>query len=287
MSWLLLSLVCAFSLATADAFTKRYLAGYRPLEAVMVRFGFTGIIMLPVAVANPLPPVTAEFWLWLALLVPLELLAMWLYVKAIQASPLALTVPYLAFTPVLVSVTGFVVLGETVSAAGLAGIVLVVAGAWLLNVERLHEGWLAPFRAIGSEPGARIMLATAAIYSVTAVVGKRAMGHATPESFGPFYFTVIGFATLLLFGVLGRVPLAALWRRPAASAAVGLAMGVMAVTHFMAISLVEAAYMIAVKRTSLLFGILYGALWLREERVGQHLTAGAVMLAGVVLLALW
>ena len=286
MDWLALALLCAFSLATADALTKRYLAGYTPLEGVMVRFGWTGLLMLPLALIHPLPPVPPAFWGWIALLVPLELLAMWLYVKAIQTSPLALTVPYLAFTPVLVTVTGYVVLGETVSPAGLAGVLLVVAGAWLLNVERLHEGWLEPFRAITREPGALLMLATAAIYSVTSVLGKAAMAYATPTSFGPFYFTVIGLATLALFGGSGRAPVAALWRRPWAGLAVGTAMGVMAVTHFLALNLVEAAYMIAVKRTSLLFGILYGALWLHEERLGQHLAAGGVMVVGVALLVL-
>lgn len=286
MSWLVLSLVCAFALATADALTKRYLAGYSPPEAVLVRFGYAGMVMAPLVLANPLPPVPLEFWGLLAVLVPLELLAMGLYVKAIQTSPLALTLPYLAFTPVLVTVTGRVVLGETVSLPGLGGVFLVVTGAWLLNVERLHEGVLAPFVAITRESGARLMLGTAVLYSLTAVLGKAAMAHATPASFGPFYFALLGIATLALFGSRRRAGLAVLWRRPWASGAVGLAMGVMAITHFLALDLVEAAYMIAVKRTSLLFGMLYGALWFQEERLGQHLGAGGVMLAGVVLLSI-
>jgi len=66
---------------------------------------------------------------------------------------------------------------------------------------------------------------------------------------------------------------------------VGVLMAVMVVTHFMAISKVEAAYMIAVKRTSLLFGILYGALLFREAHLGRNLVAGALMIAGVGLIA--
>jgi drug/metabolite transporter (DMT)-like permease len=63
-------------------------------------------------------------------------------------------------------------------------------------------------------------------------------------------------------------------------------MAVMVLTHFLAIERVEAAYMIAVKRTSLLFGILYGALLFRERRLGRNLLAGSLMLAGVALIAL-
>jgi hypothetical protein len=39
-----------------------------------------------------------------------------------------------------------------------------------------------------------------------------------------------------------------------------------------------------VKRTSLLFGILYGAFVFRESGLAARLPAGALMLAGVVLI---
>jgi uncharacterized membrane protein len=57
---------------------------------------------------------------------------------------------------------------------------------------------------------------------------------------------------------------------------------VMVYTHFLALQQVEVAYMIAVKRTSLLFGILYGALLFHETGLRTRLPAGALMLAGVV-----
>jgi uncharacterized membrane protein len=60
----------------------------------------------------------------------------------------------------------------------------------------------------------------------------------------------------------------------------------MVFTHFLAIQKVEVAYMIAVKRTSLLFGILYGALVFREPGIAARLPAGALMLGGVVVLVI-
>jgi uncharacterized membrane protein len=58
----------------------------------------------------------------------------------------------------------------------------------------------------------------------------------------------------------------------------------MVYTHFLAIQQVEVAYMIAVKRTSLLFGILYGVLVFRESGLAARLPAGVLMLAGVMLI---
>ena len=50
--------------------------------------------------------------------------------------------------------------------------------------------------------------------------------------------------------------------------------------------LVEVAYMIAVKRTSLLFGIVYGALLFHETHATRHFIAGVLMVMGVLLIAL-
>ena len=62
-------------------------------------------------------------------------------------------------------------------------------------------------------------------------------------------------------------------------------MGAMVVAHFHAIAHVEVAYMIAVKRTSLLFGMLYGAWLFGETGLKRNLAAGVLMIAGVALIA--
>ena len=46
----------------------------------------------------------------------------------------------------------------------------------------------------------------------------------------------------------------------------------MVITHFLALARVEVAYMIAVKRTSLVFGVLYGALLFGERRLAKSLS---------------
>jgi drug/metabolite transporter (DMT)-like permease len=290
MDWVPLTLICAFSLASADALTKRYLTGYTAGEILLVRFGLSGLLLAPGLWLVPLPAVPIEFWAWIAVLIPLEILGMLLYVVAIRDSPLSHTLPYLAFTPVFTTVTGWVVLGETISPRGFAGVALVVVGAWILNAEALDtrtaNGWIAPFRAIAAERGARLMLTTAALYSLTAVMSKAALGYATPASFGPFYFVVIGAATLLLFGPREPRRLQALIRRPIANLAVALLFAVMVVTHFLALAMVETAYMIAVKRLSLVFGVLYGALLFGERHLRRSLLAASMMVSGVALIIL-
>jgi drug/metabolite transporter (DMT)-like permease len=237
MDWAGLSLLCAFSLASTDAATKAWLQGYSVRELVVVRFGVVGLLMTPLLVGMPsvldLPTV---FWAWRAVLIPLEIAAMLLYMAAIRDHPLSLTLPYLAFTPVFVIAVAWVLLGEEVSPLGAAGVGLVVAGAWMINSRHAERGdwrsWTRPFAAIVEEPGSRMMPAVAAIYAVTATLGKGAMRHMDPKFFGAFYFALPGAAVSLLFVLPRPRLLLKLARRPGPVLVVGVLMGLMVYTHF-------------------------------------------------------
>ena len=286
MDWHTISFVCALSLATADAFTKKFFRTYSGWELLIIRVVIPAVLLAPLMVYYPLPSVPTAFWSWMAVLVPAEILAMLLYLLAIRDSPLHLTLPYLAFTPVFNVATGHLVLGESVSLQGLAGILLVVFGAYLLNIRQLKstKNLLAPLIAIGKERGSRLMLIVAAIYSLTSVVGKSTMQLATAQSFGIFYFIPIAITLVTVTLFFQPTALRVLYRQPAKSLFVGALMAIMIITHFLALSMVEVAYMIAVKRTSLLFGILWGAVLFKEHHLSQHLIAGALMVIGVALI---
>ena len=290
MHWISLTLLSAFFLATADTLSKHYLSHYRPGELVLVRFGVAGMLLLPLLLWEPWPSLPPVFWGWIAVAMPLELLAMWLYMQAIRSSPLSLTLPYLAFTPAFNTLTAYLVLGETVTVSGFSGILLIVFGAWLLNLQATQDAdglnILAPFHAITRERGSRLMLMVAALYSLTSVTGKGALLHATPAFFGPFYFVALGAASLLLFASRDVSTWRALGRHPWAHLAIGACMGAMVVTHFYAIEHIEVAYMIAVKRISLLFGLLYGAWLFKETGLLKNLVAGMLMVLGVFLIVM-
>jgi len=66
---------------------------------------------------------------------------------------------------------------------------------------------------------------------------------------------------------------------------IGVFMGVMVLTHFYAIAHVEVAYMVAVKRSSLLFGIVYSVLLFHERARPEYFLAGSLMVGGVYLIA--
>jgi drug/metabolite transporter (DMT)-like permease len=285
MEWFYLALISAISLALADAFSKKYFQAYSGWELLLIRFSIPGLLLMPVTLLGSYPSFDSEFWLWIAGLVPLELFAMLLYSLAIRDSALHLTLPYLAFTPVFNVITGNVILGEVVSTEKLLGILLVVFGAYLLNTKKhaiTHpKQLLLPLVSIVAEKGSRLMLIAAIVYSFTSVLGKGAMQFVEPKYFGAFYFSVIGCAGLLVTLLIRPTSISVIFHKPISSMTVGFFMAIMVVSHFMAIALVEVAYMITVKRTSLLFGIILGALMFSEKGLAQHFIAGTLMVLGV------
>jgi len=289
MNWFFLTLISAFSLALADAFSKKYFQQQGVFELLLVRFFLPGFILLPIALQGSYPALDSEFWYWIGALIPLEILAMLLYSLAIRDSPLHLTLPYLAFTPVFNVVTGKIFLGETVSNGKLLGILLVVFGAYLLNFNRQFffklSSLLLPLKAIATEKGSRLMLIVALIYSFSSVMGKVALRYVDPNFFGAFYFVILGSASLVLVAATRPKSMTIFYLKPRQSILVAICMCIMVTSHFTAIAHIEVAYMVSVKRTSLLFGIILGALMFGEKNLLQNTVAGLFMVIGVAVIA--
>jgi drug/metabolite transporter (DMT)-like permease len=287
MAWVGYALLSAFALSTVDALSKKRLGALRePGEFYLVawaRLVWAVPFMLLILWWIPMPPLDATFWWTIAAMVPLELLALVLYVKALQLSPLSLTLPFLSLTPVFLLGTSVVILGETPTWLGGAGIVCIVIGTFLLHARAWREGFWQPFLLIWREPGSRYMIVTALLYSVTSDLSKQAILHSSPMVFGLAYFTVLSvvfFPVVLV--TMGRRGLGAVWRKD--FAAIGLWQALMLITHVLAIVQTNVSYMIAVKRTSLLFGLAYGAWWFGEREMAERFAGALIMLAGVALM---
>jgi len=284
--WFPLTLLCALALATSDALTKKALAGHDEVLILWLRFAVALPFLLSTLLVIPVPTLAPGFWPTVLTALPLEMLAAVLYVRALKVSPLGLTLPFLAFTPVFLLVIPWLLLGERIAPAGVAGILCIAAGSYTLNLKEVRQGFLTPFRAIQREPGSRMMIAVAFIYSFTSTLGKKAIACSSPLFFAALYFSllVLAFAPLALWR--GRRELAAQSRRETLRAAFlpGISYAVSIVCHMLALSLTKVAYMISVKRLSLLFGVLYGHYLFREGGLRERLLGTTLMLTGVMLI---
>ena len=284
MLWILYSLLSAFSDATKDFLSKRVLRG-RSFDAIVPAWAalafaspFFAILML----FSGRTEVGPLFLPAAAVNAGLFVLANVCYMRGIKLSDLSLTLPMIAFTPAFMLITGLLVLGEMPAPLGMAGVLVVALGAYLL---RSGKGLLAPIRSLFADPGAKYLLAVALIYSLTAVSLKLAITASSPM----FAITVIYLLALVLLTAYG------LWTRRfddvrladlPALVPIGLVTVLSEMGLVYAFTLTLAVYAIAVKRLSIIIGSVYGFVFFGERDALRRIAASLIMLVGVVLLAL-
>ncbi|QWV99794.1 EamA family transporter [Geomonas nitrogeniifigens] len=281
--WFPLTLLSAFFLATSDATTKRALTGRNEYLVTWLRIVPTLPLFLIPLLFIPVPKLGDDFYFCIFTGLPLEAVAIILYTKALKLSPLSLTLPLLSLTPLLLLVVPYLLLGERISAMGGAGILLIALGGYLLNTGRGETGILAPLRALAGDKGAMCMLGVAAIYSVTSTLGKRAIASSSPLFFAAVYLPLLVLVLTPVALYKSRGELGPALRNGTVEAALlpAVCYALQALTHVYAVNMTNVAYMIAVKRLSLLFGVLYGH-YLFKEKGG--IVSTLIMLAGVFLI---
>jgi len=285
MLWLILTLISAICWSSADALSKWISEDIGDFTNVWIRFIYSTPFFLLLWVGIDIPPLDAEFWWALAWLVPLEVITWTLYLRAIRLSPLSLTIPFLGLTPVFLLVVPWILIGEQVSLIGGLGVVVIALGIYLLNVTKTEKGLLAPFKAIGSEKGSILMIIVAALFSLSSTFGKIAITHSSPLFFAGIYYPFVGLLLAPYALSKSKVRTEA-FSHPWRSIFIGISFAGMALAHFYAIAIAKVAYMIAVKRTSLVFSSILGFIFFKETDIRERLLGGIIIIVGVFLIAM-
>lgn len=282
--WIIYSLLTAFSLATSDALTKRALSSRDEYFIAWARLLFALPVLVMSLLFVEIPSLDQTFWVAVLCALPLEIAAIILYTKALKVSPISLTMPFLALTPLFLIVMSYIILGEKVSFVGSLGILLVAIGSYTLNIHKIRHTVFEPVKAIFKEKGSVLIIIVAFIFSITSSLGKVAIEHSSPVFFGSFYFILVTilFTPIALQKNRGGISVTKKDIIPLSS--IGITYSMMIIFHMIAMSMANVAYMISIKRTSLLFSILYGHLLFKEEKIAEKAIGGTIMLAGFVLI---
>lgn len=287
MLWLPLSLLTALSESLKDVAGKKALTeGNVYITGLAYRL-FALPIVLPLLFFWPVPEIKPLFYLALLGGGLLNVLVTVLYMKALKASDLSSSVPLLTFTPLFMLLTSPLMLGEYPGIAGGAGIVLIVAGAYMLNYKQASSSFVHPFIAIVQNKGSRYMLIIAFIWSITANFDKMGVVNSSPV------FWVVSISVFLSGGmfvtVLFKVPkqLGQLRNDFSKLIPVGFFGAVGMIAQMFAVQLTLVSYVIAIKRSSALFSVVWGHLFFKERGFGSRVVGTLLMLAGVGLIALW
>jgi len=254
--------------------------------AVTVVFGLALLWQIatgaPVGIHAPL----LTFFAYLVLDVALITIVMWLYFRALQVSPLSMSVPFLAFTPVFLIPSGFVMLGELPPPIKLLGVALIVVGSLAMHRKLFAIGWLAPVKAIVQKKGSRYMLMVSFIFSITNPLDKKlvVMSDVFTEAFAYGLGLCIAF---FVWGKLQHVDFAAAARDNVKWISLaGLSDAVSLLFQLGSYAYIAVVITVSIKRAGIVLSVLAGWLFFHEKEITDKVIAAAVMFCGVLILYL-
>lgn len=287
MLWFILALITAITHAARAAISKKVLQEVDEYIMAWATSFFALPFIFIALLFTEFPKIDNTFWIALAIGVCFSVITTILYFKSIKVSPLSLTVPFLTFTPVFLLITSPIMLGEFPSLWGVVGILLIVFGAYVLNIRTLHKGFLAPFKAIFKEKGSVLMLIVALIFSIAANIDKIAILHSNPVFYIFLFhvFLMIIFSTIIQFKSKDKIK--QIKKNYLGLILIGFLFAVMIISQMIAIKLTLVAYVISIKRMTAIFSVIFGYFFFKEKNFKQSLLGAIIMVIGVVLIALF
>lgn len=286
MLWLLFAALTALFESLKDVFSKKSL---KHIDEYVIAWSlgvFALPFLLPLLFFIGIPAIGDKFWLALVVGGLLNVVAITLYMKAIKSSDLSITVPMVAFTPLFMLLTSPIILGEFPAALGVAGIFLIVIGSYVLNIKKRRDGYLEPFRALLKEKGSRIMLGVAFIWSITSNIDKVGVQNSSPIFWviASIVFVVAAMLPVVIYKSKRNMKLVPLnWKL---LLPIGLFMALTLIFQMTAINMTLAAYVISIKRTSVILCVFFGWRVFREKGIRERLLGAIIMILGVVLITL-
>lgn len=270
--------------------------GLRDMDEYLLAWAF-GFFALPFLIVPfiflKIPSIGNQYWIAFIADGVLNVMATILQMRALKSSDISITVPLLAFTPLFLLITSPLILGQYPTILGIIGVILIVIGSYILNIKRKfltthkrNTDYLAPFKAMVTEHGPKLMLMAAFLLSITSNIDRIGVINSSPLfwALSIHTFTSVTLAPIILHELEGHLKLTRMDIK--ILFAVGLFSALAIVTQFIAITTILVPYVIAIKRTSVIMSVLFGYLIFKEKNIEERLIGAFIMILGVIFITL-
>jgi drug/metabolite transporter (DMT)-like permease len=277
MLWLLLAFGTALMEGALVVERKRLLNAGTPFELAYTQSLLGVVFFSPLLILVWKSDVVMYVWVLIGARSVLDALGTLLLFTALERDDASRVMPITALTPLFMVIIEFGMTGRIPTWLGLIGIVLIVFGAFLLMLGAKKE------TGMHFTPGMVPIFLTTLLWSFTSVIHTvvtretGALFYLGMSSLGMFFF-------LILFGFLWRkTTLHQLLRVPIRrNASIGLLSVTMQALQMFAQSLAPlASYVLALKRTSLFFGMM-GSKYILGEQIKQRVVPTFLLVLGAV-----
>ena len=238
----------------------------------------------------PLKEITLLGWAFVVLSAFMHFLYQIYLCRTYYLGDMSLTYPIIRSAPIFVLFGGIIFLREMPSLWAVAGIITVIFGVNVINQKTLSfAAMLAPFRHMNKAATIAALL-TAFFSACYSVVDKKGVLAMDPILFFYLFFTLSGFFFLVYFAFLKEKRGRYMQVLKKDIFKITLA----AVLEFSSYILIlyafrvsKIAYIVALRQISVVFGALYGILFLKEKHADVRFVGSVIIFIGIFLITVF
>ena len=251
------------------------------------RFTFILPFLAIFVIWHGVPPLKPGFWLYIALFGITQAVATLSLSRALNLSDISIVTALWKVSLLVLVVVAFITIGETPSALGILGILVSLAGVYLLNIQKSRISLWAPIRELFIDRGLRFTLYAALFYAPSVVLIKQAIVTSDPYFSNLMAYLAASLVMVPLVLLRSSQHVRQIPKNWMAFVSMGLFACLSSICHSLAFQLTLTSYVEAVKQTEILFALIIGAMVFHEQaRVRLILPGSLTMLFGIVLLKL-
>jgi uncharacterized membrane protein len=214
----------------------------------------------------------------------------WLFLTgAYQEGDLSHVYPIMRSSPALVLLIAVFFLGEQVSVQGVAGILLVAAGVYMINLKQISGRLLlAPVKSIAHDRSTQFAFLTLMAVAVYSIVDKMAVRHIHPILF-TFFHLFCGMCYYTPYIVIAKnfSQIKKEWHSGPGRIIMSGIFGIVGYALILvAFTIERVSYIVSLRQISVVFAVLMGSYFLKEKHGGIRLAGAAIIFAGGLLISL-
>jgi|GEM_PF-929359 len=288
--WFYKALLTAVISAISVIVSKKLIHGVRAAVLTWATLVLATPLIFVFALRQGWPQVSGLFWVGVGGSVLFYTAAKVLSFRAIRMADLSAVYPLVSLSPIFtLLVATLPPLSERPSGLAIAGVLITLVGAYLLNAAKAAEGIFKPLLFVFKDKASWLMVVSVLVESVVIVFDKLAINHTFPQS---TTFTLLVENVVVIVGLLPFL----VWKIPdftrqiGAQAKLFAGLGVLnagsTILGFAAVGGGEVGLVAALLRTQILLVLLLSYLFFKDKPKLWSLVGSLVMILGVVLIRL-
>ncbi len=180
--WFWLSLASALLGAVDIILNKKALKNVSPVVLNWALNALPIPILIIIILKSGIPALNITFWIAVTGSSITWSIGKSMINHGLKNSLVSQIIPLTSFTGIFTYIFGLVFLGENLKLIPMLGLVSIILGSYILNVDQAREGILKPFKLIFASKASILFLLALMITSITAIFDKKSLLNTIPTS---------------------------------------------------------------------------------------------------------